>query len=143
MTLLLHGSDQLKRRFVEPFNAGELLWCLLYSEPGAGSDLAAVQTRAERDGDEWVINGQKVWTTFAHRADYGLLLARTDWDVPKHQGITFFFLPMHQPGVEVRPIRQATGTSQFNEVFLTDARVPHTNVIGEVGRGWGVLQAAL
>ena len=107
--------------------------CLLYSEPGAGSDLAGVRTRAERDGDHYVVNGQKVWTSGAATADYGMLIARTDWDVPKHQGISFFFLPMKQPGVEVRPLRQITDESHFNEVFLTDAIVPAENLLGELG----------
>ena len=117
--------------------------CLLYSEPGAGSDLASVQTRAERDGDEWVVNGQKVWTSGGRHAHYGLLIARTDWDAPKHRGISFFFLPMRQAGVEVRPLRQATGDARFNEVFLTDARVPDAYRLGEVNGGWWVLQTAL
>jgi alkylation response protein AidB-like acyl-CoA dehydrogenase len=117
--------------------------CLLYSEPGAGSDLAAIQTRADRDGDEWVVNGQKVWTSGGRQAEYALLITRTDWDVPKHRGITFFWFPMRQPGVEVRPLRQATGDARFNEVFLTDARVPDANRLGDVNAGWMVLQTAL
>jgi len=142
-TVLSFGSDELKRRFLRPLLLGRVAMCLLYSEPGAGSDLAGVQTRADRDGDEYVVNGQKVWTSAGRQAEYALLIARTDWDVPKHQGITFFFFPMRQPGVEVRPLRQATGDSRFNEVFLTDARVPADHVLGEIGAGWRVLQTAL
>ena len=142
-TLLAYGSEDLKDRFVRPLMLGQVNMCLLYSEPGAGSDLAGIQTRAERDGDEWVINGQKVWTSGGRQAEYALLIARTDWDVPKHAGISFFYLPMDQPGVEVRALRQATGDSRFNEVFLTDARVPHANMLGEPNTGWRVLQTAL
>ncbi|HPX37178.1 MAG TPA: acyl-CoA dehydrogenase family protein [Mycobacterium sp.] len=137
------GTDEQKRRLIPPSVRGETRWCLLYSEPGAGSDLAGLRTRAERDGDDWVVNGQKVWTSFAKTADYGLLIARTDPDVPKHKGISFFIFPMRQPGVEVRPIHQITGESEFNEVFITDARVPHANLVGEPGGGWSVLQLAL
>lgn len=137
------GNDEQKQRLIPPSVRGETRWCLLYSEPGAGSDLAGLRTRADRDGDDWVINGQKVWTSFAKAADYGLLIARTDSDVPKHQGISFFIFPMRQPGVEVRPIHQITGESEFNEVFITDARVPHANLVGEPGAGWSVLQVAL
>jgi len=137
------GSDEQKRRLVPPSIRGESKWCLLYSEPGAGSDLAGLRTRAERDGDDWVINGQKVWTSFAKTADYGMLVARTDWDVPKHQGLSFFMLPMRQPGVEIRPIHQITGESEFNEVFIEGARVPAENLVGELNAGWSVLQTAL
>ncbi|OBF96026.1 acyl-CoA dehydrogenase family protein [Mycolicibacter sinensis] len=137
------GSEEQKRRLLPPALRGESKWCLLYSEPGAGSDLAGLRTRAERDGHDWIVNGQKVWTSFATTADYGMLVARTDPDVPKHNGITFFMLPMRQPGVEIRPIHQITGESEFNEVFLTDARVPDANRIGEPGAGWSVLQVAL
>jgi alkylation response protein AidB-like acyl-CoA dehydrogenase len=137
------GTDEQKQRLIPPSIRGESKWCLLYSEPGAGSDLAGLRTRAERDGHDWVINGQKVWTSYAKTADYGMLLARTDWDVPKHQGISFFMLPMRQPGVEIRPIHQITGESEFNEVFLADARVPDENLIGELNGGWSVLQTAL
>ena len=137
------GTDEQKLRLIPPSIRGETRWCLLYSEPGAGSDLAGLRTRADRDGDDWIINGQKVWTSFAKTADYGLLVARTDWDVPKHKGISFFIFPMRQQGVEVRPIHQITGESEFNEVFITDARVPHANLVGEPGGGWGVLQLAL
>jgi alkylation response protein AidB-like acyl-CoA dehydrogenase len=145
MACTLHdlGTDEQKHRLIPPSIRGETRWCLLYSEPGAGSDLAGLRTRADRDGDDWIINGQKVWTSFAKTADYGLLVARTDWDVPKHKGISFFIFPMRQPGVEVRPIHQITGESEFNEVFITDARVPHANLVGEPGGGWSVLQLAL
>jgi alkylation response protein AidB-like acyl-CoA dehydrogenase len=122
---------------------GEHTGCLLYSEPGAGSDLAAVQTRADRDGLDWIVNGQKVWTSRAAEAAYGLLLARTDWDKPKHSGVTFFYFPMRQTGVEVRPIRQVTGGADFNEVFLTDARAQEVHRLGDVDDGWKVLQTAL
>jgi len=117
--------------------------CLLYSEPGAGSDLAGIRTTAVRDGDEWVVNGQKVWTSGARGADYGMLIARTDWEQPKHRGISFFWFPMRQAGVEVRPLRQATGDSRFNEVFITDARVHDSHRLGELNAGWWVLQTAL
>ncbi|MGV0836770.1 acyl-CoA dehydrogenase family protein [Mycolicibacterium thermoresistibile] len=137
------GTDEQKRRLIPPSIRGESKWCLLYSEPGAGSDLAGLRTRADRDGDDWVINGQKVWTSFAQTADYGLLVARTDWDVPKHRGVSFFMLPMDQPGIEVRPIHQITGESEFNEVFITDARCPAENLVGQPGEGWSVLQVAL
>ena len=137
------GTEEQKQRLIPPSVRGETRWCLLYSEPGAGSDLAGLRTRAVRDGDDWVINGQKVWTSFAKSADYGLLIARTDPDVPKHKGISFFIFPMRQPGVEIRPIHQITGESEFNEVFITDARVPHANLVGEPGGGWSVLQLAL
>ncbi len=142
-TVLAFGSDELKRQFLRPLLVGTVPMCLLYSEPGAGSDLAAVQTRATRDGDEWIVTGQKVWTSSGREADYGMLIARTDWDAPKHRGISFFWFPMDQPGVEVRPLRQATGDSRFNEVFLTDARVPHAYMLGEQNNGWMVLQSAL
>ena len=142
-TMLAYGSDELKRRFLRPLLLDDVAMCLLYSEPGAGSDLAGLRTTAVRDGDEWVVNGQKVWTSGARGAEYGMLIARTDWDVPKHRGITFFWFLMHQPGVEVRPLRQATGDARFNEVFLTDARVPDSHRLGDTGKGWWVLQTAL
>ena len=142
-TILEHGSDELKRRFLRPTVAGEISWCQLFSEPGAGSDLAGLQTRAQRDSDGFVVSGQKVWNTSAHHADFGLLLARTDWDVPKHRGITYFILPMRQPGVEVRPLRQMNGYASFNEVFLDGARIPAGNVIGEPGQGWTVARTTL
>jgi alkylation response protein AidB-like acyl-CoA dehydrogenase len=142
-TMLAGGSDDLKRQFLRPLLLDQVAMCLLYSEPGAGSDLAGIRTSAVRDGDEWIVNGQKVWTSGARGADYGMLIARTDWDQPKHRGITFFWFPMHQPGVEIRPLRQATGDARFNEVFLTDARVPDSHRLGELGGGWWVLQTAL
>jgi len=143
ITALSFGTDAMKHRLLRGIITGEIAMCLLYSEPGAGSDLAGVRTRAERDREDFVVNGQKVWTSGAMTADYGMLIARTDWDVPKHQGISFFFLPMKQSGVEVRPLRQVTGESHFNEVFLTDARVPAENLLGGLNKGWRVLQTAL
>ena len=142
-TLLAHGSEELNLRLLEPIVTGAQTWCQLFSEPGNGSDLAGLTTHARRDGDEWVVNGQKVWNTGAHHAAYGLLVARTDWDVPKHQGITAFALGMDQPGVEVRPLRQMNGHASFNEVFLTDARVPADFVIGDVHEGWAVAKTTL
>ncbi|MDQ3385858.1 MAG: acyl-CoA dehydrogenase family protein, partial [Actinomycetota bacterium] len=142
-TILEHGSPELQRRLLRPIVTGEHTWCQLFSEPGNGSDVAGLTTRAERDGDEWVVNGQKLWTTGAHTAAYGMLLARTDWDTPKHRGITYFAFPMHQPGVEVRSVRQMNGYASFNEVFLTDARVPHDHVIGAVDGGWAAALTTL
>ena len=142
-TMLSYGSDELKSQFMRKLLLDEIAMCLLYSEPGAGSDLAGLRTTAVRDGSEWVVNGQKVWTSGAAAADYGMLIARTDWDQPKHRGISFFWLPMKQPGVEVRPLRQATGDARFNEVFITDARVPDMNRLGDLNSGWMVLQTAL
>ena len=142
-TMVAYGSPELQSRMLRPLLMDQVAMCLLYSEPGAGSDLAGLQTRADRDGDEWVVNGQKVWTSGAKTAEYGMLIARTNWEVPKHQGVSFFWFPMRQPGVEVRPIRQITGEAHFNEVFLTDARVPNANMLGGPGEGWRVLQTAL
>ncbi|HUF32696.1 MAG TPA: acyl-CoA dehydrogenase family protein [Acidimicrobiales bacterium] len=142
-TILEHGSTELRRRLLRPIITGEHTWCQLFSEPGNGSDVAGLTTRADRDGDEWVVNGQKLWTTGAHTAAYGMLLARTDWDAPKHRGITYFAFPMRQAGVEVRSVRQMNGHASFNEVFLTDARVPHDHVVGEVGGGWAVALTTL
>lgn len=142
-TLLACASDELKQRLLRGIATGEDSWCQLFSEPGNGSDLAGLTTNARRDGDEWVVNGQKLWTTGAHHAAYGMLLARTDFDVPKHRGITFFALPMRQPGIEVRPLRQMNGRSSFNEVFLSDVRVPHGNIVGELGGGWTVALTTL
>jgi alkylation response protein AidB-like acyl-CoA dehydrogenase len=142
-TLLAHASDELKGALLRRILTGEDRWCQLFSEPGNGSDLAGLTTRAERDGDEWVVSGQKVWTTGAKTAAYAMLLARTDWDAPKHRGITYFVLPMHQEGVEVRPLRQMNGHASFNEVFLTEARVPPGHVVGEVNAGWGAALTTL
>ena len=142
-TMYEHASDELKARLMRPTLTGELTWCQLFSEPGAGSDLAGLQATAVRDGDVWIVNGQKVWNTSADHADMGILVARTDWDAPKHTGITYFALDMHQAGVEVRPIRQMNDYQSFNEVFLTDARIPHADVVGELGGGWRVARATL
>jgi alkylation response protein AidB-like acyl-CoA dehydrogenase len=139
--LIEHGSEELKKRYIRPTVTGEITWCQLFSEPGAGSDLAGLQSRAVRDGDAWRLSGQKVWSTGAATADFGLLVARTDWDVPKHQGITAFVLAMRQPGVTVRPLRQMNGHSSFNEVFFDDAVM--TDVIGEPGSGWQIARATL
>jgi alkylation response protein AidB-like acyl-CoA dehydrogenase len=142
-TMLEHGSAELKQRFIRPTVAGEISWCQLFSEPGAGSDLAGLTTTARRDGDTWVVSGQKVWNTSAHHADFGLLLARTDWDAPKHRGLSYFVLPMRQPGVEARPLRQMNGHASFNEVFIDGAVIPAGHVIGEVGGGWAVALTTL
>ena len=142
-TIVTHGSDEVKKRFLRPMFTGEERWCQLFSEPGAGSDFAGLGTRAVRDGDEWVVNGQKVWNTLAHLGDWGMLVARTDPDQPKHKGMTYFALDMHAPGVEVRPLRQITGEAEFNEVYMTDARVPDAMRIGDVGEGWRVALTTL
>ncbi|MFT6436829.1 MAG: alkylation response protein AidB-like acyl-CoA dehydrogenase [Candidatus Azotimanducaceae bacterium] len=142
-TLLAQGQRPLQEKLIGPLLRGEVNMCLLYSEPGAGSDLAGIRTRADLDGDHYVVNGQKVWTSGAATADYGMLIARTDWDVPKHLGISFFFLPMQQASIEVRPLRQITNESHFNEVFITDATVPAVNMLGAPGSGWKVLNTAL
>jgi alkylation response protein AidB-like acyl-CoA dehydrogenase len=142
-TILEHGPDSVRERLLGPILTGEETWCQLFSEPGAGSDLAGLTTRAELDGDEWVVNGQKVWNTSAHHADFGMLVARTDWDAPKHRGLTYFAIPMRQPGVEARPLRQMNDHSSFNEVFMTDARIPRDLVIGKVGDGWAVALTTL
>ena len=144
-TILAHGTPEQHERFLRPLWLGEEIWCQLFSEPGAGSDLAAVATRAVRDepSDEWVVNGQKVWTSSAHLADFAILVARTDPDVPKHGGLSYFLLGMREPGVEVRPLRQLTGEAEFNEVFLTDVRVPDAQRLGAVGEGWRIANTTL
>ena len=142
-TIVEHGSDELRHLILRPTLTGEKTWCQLFSEPGAGSDLAGLSTSAVLDGDEWVINGQKVWNTSAHHADYGMLVARTSWDVPKHHGVSYFVLPMHQPGIEVRGIKQMNRHASFNEVFLTDARIPANHLVGTLNDGWRVARATL
>ncbi|NDF94300.1 MAG: acyl-CoA dehydrogenase [Proteobacteria bacterium] len=142
-TLIAHGTPEQQERHLQPILRGDEVWCQLFSEPGAGSDLASLGTRAVRDGDDWIVNGQKVWTSFGQFADYAILLARTDIDSPKHAGITYFILDMKSPGIEVRPITQITGVQHFNEVFLSDVRIPHSNVLGDVHAGWKVAQTTL
>ena len=135
-TIVTHATDEQKRRFLRPMFTGEERWCQLFSEPGAGSDFAGLATRAVRDGEEWIVNGQKVWNTIAHIADRGMLVTRSNPELPKHKGMTYFALDMHAPGVEVRPLRQITGEAEFNEVYLTDVRVPDADRIGAEGEGW-------
>jgi alkylation response protein AidB-like acyl-CoA dehydrogenase len=142
-TILAYGTGEQKKRFLRPLWTGEEIWCQLFSEPGAGSDLAGVATRAVLDNDTWVVNGQKVWTSGAHNADLAILLARTDPGVPKHSGLTYFLCDMHHPGVDVRPLRQITGEAEFNEVFLTDVRIPDTHRLGAIGEGWRVANTTL
>jgi alkylation response protein AidB-like acyl-CoA dehydrogenase len=142
-TIATHGTPEQRERYIRAIVSGQEAWCQLFSEPGAGSDLAGLQARAERDGDEWVITGQKVWTSAGQIADLGMLLARTNPDVPKHQGITYFAFEMKQPGVEVRPLREMTGRALFNEVFITEARVSDSAIIGGLNNGWAVANTTL
>ena len=142
-TLVKHGSSEHAARFVKPALKGDEIWCQLFSEPVAGSDVAGIRTRAKRDGDNWVVNGQKVWTTGAHFCDFGLLLVRTDPDVAKHKGLTMFFVDMKSKGVEARPIKQVSGGAEFNEVFFTDVVIPDSQRLGKVGDGWTVALTTL
>ncbi|MFI6927014.1 acyl-CoA dehydrogenase family protein [Nonomuraea spiralis] len=142
-TLVDRGTDAQRERFVRPLLRGEEVWCQLFSEPGAGSDVASLQTRAVRDGDTWVVNGQKVWTSVAHHADWGLLLARTDVEVPKHRGLTMFVVDMHHPGVTVRPLKDMSGRANFNEIFFGNVTIPDEHRVGEVDDGWSVAVTTL
>ena len=142
-TILYAGTKQQKDRYLLPILSGEEIWCQLFSEPGAGSDLANLGTRAVRDGDEWVVNGSKIWTSMAHFSKFGILIARTDADAAKHAGISYFICPMDSPGIEIRPIVEMTGAHLFNEVFLTDVRIPHELVVGDVNKGWGLAKVTL
>jgi len=142
-TILVHGTDEQRARYLRPILNGQEAWCQLFSEPGAGSDLASLQCRAERDGDEWIINGQKVWTSGGQTADLGMLVARTTPDAPKHKGITYFAINMNQPGVEVRPLREMTGRSLFSEVFFSDSRAHQSEIIGDLNGGWAVANTTL
>ena len=142
-TMMAWATKEQNERFVKPALYGEEIWCQLFSEPSAGSDVAGLRTKAERDGDDWIINGQKVWTSGAHYCDYGIIVTRSDPTAPKHKGLTFFFLDMKSPGIEVRPIKQISGESNFNEVFFTDVRVPDSQRLGDVGEGWKVALTTL
>jgi alkylation response protein AidB-like acyl-CoA dehydrogenase len=137
-TLIAHGTEEQKRRYLEPILSADEIWCQGFSEPEAGSGLASLKTRAVRDGDEWVVTGQKVWTTLAHHAKWCMLVARTDPDAPRHQGLTYFLMDMEQDAVQVRPLRQITGEAEFNELFIEEARIPHENILGGEGNGWAV-----
>jgi alkylation response protein AidB-like acyl-CoA dehydrogenase len=142
-TIIVHGTDGQKQRYLKKILTAEEIWCQLYSEPNSGSDLASLRTRAEDQGDHFLVNGQKIWTSSGHIADWGILLARTDPAVPKHKGMSCFLFHMRQPGVEVRPLKQITGGSEFNEVFMTDARAEKADLIGRLGQGWEIAQTTL
>jgi alkylation response protein AidB-like acyl-CoA dehydrogenase len=142
-TIIFAGTQEQKDRYVMSALTAEEIWCQLFSEPGAGSDLASLSTRAVRDGDEWIVNGQKVWTTGAHYSKFGILIARTDPDAPKHKGISYFICPMDLPGIEIRTIKNIAGAESFNEVFFTDVRIPHANVVGDVNDGWRLAKVTL
>jgi acyl-CoA dehydrogenase len=142
-TIMMHGTDELKERYIPPMVTGDEIWCQLFSEPTAGSDLAGIKTKAVPEGEDWIINGQKLWTSYAHLADFGILITRTDPAAPKHQGLTYFILDMKAPGVDVRPIKMASGDLGFNEVFLTDVRIPDSHRLGPVGGGWKVVLTTL
>jgi len=142
-TVVTHGSEAQRQRYLRPLFTAEEIWCQLFSEPGAGSDVSGLSTRAVRDGDEWLVNGQKVWTTLAHLSRWGMLVARTNPDVPKHRGLTYFVVDMHAPGVDVRPLRQMTGEAEFNEVYFTDVRIPDSERLGGEGEGWHVALTTL
>lgn len=142
-TIIEHGNEAQKERYLKKILTGEEIWCQLFSEPGSGSDLASLSTRAVRDGDEWVVNGQKVWTSIAQYAKFGMLLCRTDPDVPKHDGLSYFILDMQTPGIDVRPLQELTGGSVFNEVYMTDVRVPHENLVSDTGDGWRCARTTL
>src|ERR671933_1696753 len=135
-TVIAHGTEEQKERYLQPILSADEIWCQGFSEPDSGSDLASLKTRAVRDGDEWVVTGQKVWTTLAHHAKWCMLLARTDPEAPRHQGLTYFIMDMEQEPVQVRPLRQITGEAEFNELFIEEARIPHENVLGGEGNGW-------
>jgi acyl-CoA dehydrogenase len=142
-TLMVYGSEEQKKRYLPPMAAGEEIWCQLFSEPGAGSDLAGLRTKAVKDGDDWIINGQKIWTSGAHYSDYGILVTRSDFNVPKHLGLTYFFVDMRSPGVLVKPIKQINGNADFNEVYFNDVRIPDSQRLGREGDGWKVALTTL
>lgn len=142
-TVLAHGTEELKQRYVRPAARGEEIWCQLFSEPSAGSDVASLRSTAVRDGDEWLLNGQKVWTSGAHYSDYGIVLARTNPDLPKHKGLSMFVVDMHAPGIDIRPLKQINGAANFNEVFFTDVRIPADHILGDPGEGWRVALTTL
>ena len=137
-TMMAYATEEQKLRYLPPLASGEEIWCQLFSEPAGGSDLAALRTRAEPDGDDWIINGQKIWTSGAHYSDYGIMVTRSDPNVPKHKGLTYFFLSMKSPGIEIKPIKQISGDSNFNEVYFNDVRIPDSQRLGAVGQGWQV-----